>query len=212
MIKSKADLKKIKWLFFDLGSTLIDERLAYEHRLQEIADLAAVSYETVLQTALEFYGQNQKGDAKTARKLGVSLPKWRIEDERLYKDAAKCLQRLSQAYKIGIIANQQAGTESRLRQHGIRQYINLVTASAEEGIAKPDPGIFLLALRRSQCSPDNAVMIGDRIDNDIVPAKALGMHTVWVKQGFGRYWNIKGREEQAEFEVENLTELEALFL
>ena len=36
---------------------------------------------------------------------------------------------------------------------------------------------------------DEAIMIGDRIDNDIVPANLLGIHTIWVKQGFGKYWN-----------------------
>ena len=28
-------------------------------------------------------------------------------------------------------------------------------------------------------------MIGDRIDNDIAPAKSLGMNTVWIRQGYG---------------------------
>lgn len=37
----------------------------------------------------------------------------------------------------------------------------------------------------AKCKPENAVMIGDRIDNDIVPAKQLGMKTIWIKQGFG---------------------------
>ena len=28
-------------------------------------------------------------------------------------------------------------------------------------------------------------MVGDRLDNDIVPANKIGMKTVWIKQGFG---------------------------
>ena len=50
-------------------------------------------------------------------------------------------------------------------------------------------------------------MIGDRIDNDIIPAKKLGMGTIWVKQGFGRYWNITCEEEKADFEVDNVREI-----
>ena len=50
-------------------------------------------------------------------------------------------------------------------------------------------------------------MIGDRIDNDIIPAKSLGMHTIWVKQGFGRYWNITKEIERADCAVDSLTEL-----
>ena len=35
------------------------------------------------------------------------------------------------------------------------------------------------------CQAENAVMIGDRLDNDIAPAKKLGMKTVWIRQGDG---------------------------
>ena len=50
-------------------------------------------------------------------------------------------------------------------------------------------------------------MAGDRIDNDIVPAKALGMKTIWIKQGFGRYWRKTTEYEQADYEVDNLSEI-----
>ncbi len=91
--------------------------------------------------------------------------------------------------------------------HGILQYINLVVASAEEGVAKPDRRIFEIALERSNCKSVNAIMIGDRIDNDIVPAKQMGMNTIWVKRGFGQYWNIKQEIEKPDFIVKNLTEI-----
>ena len=50
-------------------------------------------------------------------------------------------------------------------------------------------------------------MIGDRIDNDIIPAKKLGFHTIWIKQGFGQYWNITKEDETPNYTVQNLTEL-----
>ena len=50
-------------------------------------------------------------------------------------------------------------------------------------------------------------MIGDRIDNDIVPAKSLGMRTIWVKQGFGKYWTIESEIERPDYVVDNLMEL-----
>lgn len=199
--------ERVQWLLFDVGSTLMDERAAYEHRLQDIADSAKVSYERVYKMAVEFYKQNKKGDLETARFLGAALPGWHTEDEILYDDAAKCLQILSQRYKIGIIANQLPGTKERLERHGVLKYINLVIASAEEGVAKPDKRIFEIALEKSNCKPCDAVMIGDRIDNDIIPAKALGIHTIWVKQGFGKYWTITDNMERAEYVVNNLAEL-----
>ena len=199
--------ENIKWLFFDVGSTLVDEHLAYEHRMREMADLANTTYSSVYETAMTFYKQNKKGDLETAKLLGVELPKWHKEDEILYSDAAKCLEILSSRYKIGIIANQSLGTKARLEQHGILQYIDLVIASAEEGVAKPDKRIFELALNRSNCKPGDAVMIGDRIDNDIVHAKRMGMHTIWIKQGYGQYWDITDEVEKADCTVHSLMEI-----
>ena len=59
--------------------------------------------------------------------------------------------------------------------------------------------------------PDSAVMIGDRLDNDIVPAKRAGMKTVWVKQGLGGLASVVHEKEKADYEVKNLSELLALF-
>jgi len=58
-----------------------------------------------------------------------------------------------------------------------------VIASGAEGVEKPDAEIFRRALRRAGCAPESAVMVGDRLDNDILPATRLGMRTVWVRQG-----------------------------
>ena len=199
--------KDIKWLFFDVGSTLIDESLAYENRLRSIAKIANVTYEYVYETAMGFYRQNKKGDLETMKLLNVERPEWRLEDEALYEDTEACLKKLSNKYKIGVIANQSLGTAERLDKFGILKYIDLVIASAEEGVAKPDKRIFEIALKRANCKPEQAVMIGDRIDNDIVPAKKLGMNTIWIKQGFGRYWNISNDGEKADYEVENLIDI-----
>ena len=199
--------ENIEWVFFDVGSTIIDEHIAYEHRMKDIADLANTTYSSVYETAMGFYKQNQKGDLETAKLLGVDLTKWHKEDEVLYSDAYECLEILSSRYKIGIIANQSLGTKDRLEQHGILQYIDLVIASAEEGVAKPDKKIFEIALERGNCKPNNAVMIGDRIDNDIIPAKLLGMYTIWIKQGFGQYWNITQEVEKADCVVHSLMDI-----
>ncbi len=77
--------------------------------------------------------------------------------------------------------------KERLEKFGIMKYFNLVISSAEEGIAKPDPKIFDIAVCRANTYADRCVMIGDRLDNDIIPAKNLGFKTVWVRQGFSRF-------------------------
>jgi HAD superfamily hydrolase (TIGR01549 family) len=137
----------------------------------------------------------------------VELPNWKHEYEILYNDTKICLKTLGKKYKIGIIVNQTLGTAKRLEDFGILQYIDLVIASAEESVAKPDRRIFEIALNRANCIPEQSVMIGDRIDNDIIPAKAIGMKTIWIKQGFGKYWNISNENERADYEVDSLEKI-----
>ena len=201
----------IKWLFFDIGSTLVDETKVYDDIFQKIAIAANVSEEYVRTQAIEFCKQNKRGHREVMKLLGVEYPEWSPLYEELYPDTAKCLRSLEKKYKLGIIANQIPGAEKRLEDMGIRQFFDVIVASAEEGVAKPDPRIFRIALDRTGCAPEQAVMIGDRIDNDIVPAKQLGMKTVWIKQGVGQYWNIQGDCETPEFEVNSLSELLSIF-
>lgn len=198
---------EIKWLFFDVGSTLVDESRVYEERMKKTAQIANVPYEWVYETAIAFYRENKKGDLETMKLLGVEKLKWNSEKERLYEDAEECLRKLSRCYKVGVIANQSMGTAERMEKFGILKYIDLVVASAEEGVTKPDKRIFEIALGRSGCRPEQAVMVGDRIDNDIVPAKQMGMKTVWLKQGFGSLWKITDESEKADLEINHLSEL-----
>lgn len=201
-------MNKIKWIFFDVGSTLVDESKVYELRRKTVAEMANVSYEHICQTAVAFYKENKKGDLETIKLLNVEKPKWKHEYEALYSDTEECLKKLHSKYKIGIIANQSLGTVQRLEEFGILKFIDLVIASAEEGVEKPDRRIFEIALSRADCSPDQAIMVGDRIDNDIIPTKKMGMKTIWIKQGFfGKYWNLSSEDEIADYTVDTLSEI-----
>ena len=202
----------IEWIFFDVGSTLVNEEKVYCHRLQDIADAAGEPFEKIYNMAIDLYKNNKKGDLELTRKYKVSGSKWYLEEEELFEDTEETLKALSPKYKIGIIANQSLGTAERLEKFGIKKYIDLIIASAEEGVEKPDKRIFNIALSKASCNQENAVMIGDRIDNDIVPAKELGMKTIWIKQGFGKYWNITGENEIPDEEINSLSELKERFL
>lgn len=125
----------------------------------------------------------------------------------MYDNTIDCLKKLSKKFKLGVTANQDYGTEKRLTAFCIRQFIDLVIASAEEGIAKPDQRIFRITFDRVHCRPEHSMMIGDRLDNDIVPANIIGMKTVWVRRGFGGLGDPKTAAEQPDFTVNDLNEL-----
>jgi len=53
-------------------------------------------------------------------------------------------------------------------------------------------------------------MIGDRLDNDILPAKALGMKTIWIKQGVGGQQLPISEEYEPDFQIDSLDALTAI--
>ncbi len=203
--------ENIEWIFFDVGSTLVSEEKPFIHRLHEIAEAVDEPFETIQDKVIQLYKGKKKGEHILIKESGMEWPRWHKDEEELYPETYMCLEELSKKYKIGIIANQVPGTAARLEQHGILKFIDLVIASAEEGLEKPDRRIFELALDRANCKPENAVMVGDRVDNDIIPANKLGMKTVRIKQGMWKYWVADTEEEQADYEVDDLNAVLTLF-
>ena len=178
------DKSEIEWIFFDLGSTLIDETEAYAHRIRETVDGSSVSVSQFQNAFDRFSAQGENGYSAAVEAFGLMKTSWHSEDEHPFADCAAVLRELRQrGYRLGVIANQQSGTVSRLQNWGLLQYFDVVAASAELGAAKPSSEIFLWALEQAHCRPQNTAMIGDRIDNDILPAKALGMQTVRILSG-----------------------------
>ncbi len=202
----------IRWLFFDVGSTLVDETECYNQRIRDAISGTDITFEQFNEKRIEFTRLNLKGDLEAIKFFGLTKTPWHKELEKPYPEAEIVLKSLVEAgYKIGVIANQSAGTADRLESWGLLKYISIVLSSAEEGVAKPDPEIFLRALKRAECEPWDAVMIGDRLDNDIVPAKNLGMKTVWLKQGIAAYQVPVNGLSVPDFTVNSLSEIEDIF-
>ena len=166
-------MDNIKWIFFDIGSTLVDERIAYQNRIKKTIAGSNVTYNEFMDRLTQ-----SAGDFKSVcASFGLMPASWNSDDEVVYPEAKNCLNELSKRYKIGVIANQNPGSKERLEKIGLLKYIDLVIASAEEGVAKPDLRIFQIALERTNCKPEESVMVGDRIDNDIIPANKIGIKT-----------------------------------
>ena len=207
-------MQGIKWIFFDVGSTLVDETEAYNHRIRDAIAGTDITFDEFQEKRLEFAKQNLKSDLEALKFFGLEKPAWHREDEVPYPEAEEILKYLkSLGYKIGVIANQSLGTAERLKQWNLLQQIDVVAASAELGLAKPDSAIFQKAFELAGCTVKEAVMIGDRLDNDIVPAKKLGMQAIWVKQGFNAYQDTTmiAPEHRPDAAIENLLELKIYF-
>ena len=198
----------VKWIFFDVGSTLVDETEAYNHRVREMIAGTNITFREFDNIRISLAHQGLDGNSAAIKHFGLTKTPWHSEDEIPYSDAHSTFAALRQkGYKLGIIANQKIGTEERLKAWGLRQYFNVIAASAEIGYAKPDKEIFEKAFELARCTAEESVMVGDRLDNYIIPANALGMKTVWLKSGLAKYQSADLGNRVADYQIYKLSEL-----
>ena len=198
----------VKWVFFDLGSTLIDETAADTRRIKEMISGTDITEEEYREKRLEMIRKGRNGDLSAIEYFALTKTPWHSEDEVPYPDAVPTLAELTRrGYKLGVIANQKYGTKLRLKSWNLLRLFEVIAASAELGMSKPDPAIFEWALKQADCSPQNAVMVGDRMDNDMAPANRLGMHSVRLKRGLGAYHEPQSDDEVPEYTISMLAEL-----
>ena len=167
-----------------------------------------ISFEEFDDVRIALAKQGLDGNSAAIKRLGLSKTPWHSEDEVPYPDAHNTWAALrDKGYRLGIIANQKLGTAERLESWGLRQYFDVIAASAELGYAKPDKKIFEKAFELAGCIAEESVMVGDRLDNDIIPAKAIGMKTVWVKNGLAQYQGAVLGKGVADYQIGSLAEL-----
>ena len=86
--------------------------------------------------------------------------------------------------RIAIVTNNLLNEQrEKLRHCGLDGHIDVLIASEEAGVSKPDPRIVEIALERVGARPDEAVMIGDSWENDILGSQAAGIRAVWFHPG-----------------------------
>lgn len=98
------------------------------------------------------------------------------EHYALFEDALPCLNRLRDVgYKIGIVSNFEAWLEGLLTSLEVMPIVDALVVSGVEGVEKPDPKIFRIALERLGVPPERACYVGDSPAFDVEPARVLGM-------------------------------------
>ena len=200
----------MKWIFFDLGATLVDESDVYKSRCEYAIRQLSIDPAEFMNKVYEEAKLSPTPIRTAAKAYGVVLPPWDSSLEKLYDGAFDIISYLYGKYKLGIIANQEVGTQERIDNWGIGKFFDVVISSAEAGCAKPDSKIFSMALDKAGCRPEDAIMIGDRLDNDIIPAKKMGMKTVWVRQGYAVYQSIDDESKRPDHIVDSIDELREL--
>jgi 8-oxo-dGTP diphosphatase/putative hydrolase of the HAD superfamily len=160
-------VRGVRWLFFDMGNTLISEEAATACRAQRFVDaFARYGVRVLIEEITSAYREASEEfaprlvqrvlekltDDLELRKLIQREGPYPREMEVPYAGAIECLRLVSSHYKIGVITNQSLGSEDRLSRWGLMPFISVCVASAEVGLEKPDPAIFDLALRQMECT------------------------------------------------------------
>jgi 2-haloacid dehalogenase len=112
-----------------------------------------------------------------------------LRDWQPFPDTVEALQTLKERYKLAIISNVDDGLFALTACHLQVEFDWIITAE-QAGTYKPSPNNFALALERIGMAPEKVVHVAESLFHDHVPAKKLGLSTVWVhrranKGGFG---------------------------
>ena len=216
----------IRAIFFDVGETLIDEtRLLHGwadtmgvDRAEFIAVLDDIiakgeSYRLVFERLRP--GFDVRAAAAERKANGTDF---RIEARDLYADARPCLSELTQdGWFVGIAGNQPPTAKTALESFGLEA--RLITTSAELGVDKPSPDFFRKTLAKTLAEslatpafdPSEVLYVGDRLDNDVIPARGFGMKTALLERGpWGRNHVSWPDAALADFILKDLAGLPAL--
>jgi hypothetical protein len=189
---------QIRWLFFDLGNTLISEAAATERRMEQLADCFARQgrrcsvddiRRALQQASAEFAPRlitaaiDKLTDDPELRQSVMADARYPKELEAPYDDADEALRTLSSRYRIGVIANQPAGTEER-----------------------PPPCACPRRMRARRSGNDR------RSARQRHPPRPLAGKTIRVLQGFARFQSPRDAFDKADASVAKIEEFIPLLL
>ena len=192
---------KIKAILFDIGgpidSEILNDKLLKLHFIEEFSKFNITIDDSDIENCLlksiidfdkniylslcENFSDNNEHIKKTVYTNILFRSKERDlirKAPEISNEVIEVLQYLSKYYKLGVVANQTLDALKLLENTGINQYFDNFEVSDSIGLQKPDKRIFLHVMNILKVSSDECVMIGDRIDNDIIPANKLNIFSI----------------------------------
>ncbi len=207
----------IRTVFLDIGETIIDETRLWANW----ADWLGISHFTFF----ALLGGVIERREPQWRAMEIVRPGFDLKRERaaraaagapdaftradLYPDAVPCLSALhAEGYRIGLAGNQPRKSEQLLREMALP--VDVVATSADWGVEKPSPGFFARMVEAAQVPAQEIAYVGDRVDNDVLPAVSAGMVAVFLRRGPWGYLQADRPEAaQAHIRLDALTDLPA---
>lgn len=177
-----------RWVCLDVGETLIDETRIWSV-WADVLGVTRLTFMAAIGAALARSGDFRDAFAIVERpnyeayRPSVRAAYGGFLAQDLYPDALPALDALQAAgYGLAVVANQPAYRTAELRGLGIEPEV--MGMSEELGVHKPAPEFFSRCLElMGSPEPASVTYVGDRLDNDVLPATAAGMRAVWLRRG-----------------------------
>jgi HAD superfamily hydrolase (TIGR01549 family) len=205
-------MSPIRAVWFDVGEVLINETREYgtwadwlgipRHTFSAMFGAVIARGEDYRQV-FQYFRPDFDLEAERQARLDAGLGEY-LNGYDLYPDVRPCLHALKDAgYFVGIAGNQTTRAGRFLRELNLP--CDVLTTSDDWGVTKPDVAFFTKLIAVSGHQPDEIAYVGDRLDNDLLPATAAGLHTIFIKRGPWGY--ITYQHGAATLEIDSLTEL-----
>ena len=221
--ESTQECLVISTVAFDIGETLIDEtriwsRWADRLRVPHLAFMGVLG-------GLAAQGRSHREVFEffsPGFDLQDELERWRIEDpdglrssfdgEDLYQDVRPTFARLRGMGKRVLIAGNQP-LQARDALDAMELGADAIVLSADLGVEKPSPEFFEEVAQMSGSEPDEVLYVGDRLDNDVLPARSVGMKAFLIRRGPWGYLHAEWPQAgQADAIIDSLSEIPDLLL
>lgn len=194
----------IKYLFIDSNCTIENDLSflkadrAYFEKIARILNCTSYDVQCFLEQFKQSYGKSlweyhEIFWRALTNKYGYNNSREKIDElyecfldfyeEKIdvYPDTIKTLAKLSKEYKLIMVANGNSRRVQRLiNKFGLNEYFDDFVISSETPYKKPDKFMFEYELKLKGIKPEEVVMIGDRVDNDIKGAMACGLYTILI--------------------------------
>jgi len=222
------DLVPVHAILLDIGGPIVDERPDYLHSMEIVIDLlrseagidvTREDIESIMDTAIRAYTpsvtkaviwhfiQPDINRAKEVYREAIRRIFTRRSDVVLMEGIDDVIPAIASKYKLALAGNQPKLMREKLERTGLMSYFESDVISDEIGLHKPDSRFFLEICNRIGEMPENCVMVGDRLDNDVYPANVLGMRTVWLRVGTHAAQKPRVPEDVPDATIEDIREL-----
>jgi putative hydrolase of the HAD superfamily len=214
-----------KAVIFDLWNTLAYNRGVKVNPMVMLEEKLGLNMNLYREVELGFmtmmFKTRKEAVISLCRHIGVK-PTERLVDTLVYlwsdmpvnitffPDVIPALKRLRKRYRLGLVSNTECFSLKEFINRGYRKYFDFAAFSCELGLLKPDPKIFRLIMQKLGSRPDETVMVGDNLRDDVLAAEKLGVRGVLIKRDFEKSgakpsWIEFGEHKRM---ITNLTELE----